>query len=311
MKRFVLLLCLGFGSALDCTGDEIACTSGERCVPYRYLCDSDNDCADGSDESPDLCLAWRNTQCEKGQAQCHANGDDQCISIEAYCHRTQPACDGSLDRRICSIIKNKSLVPLSSIRLPPSNDPGVAYNKSVELGSELRLNLNSTLSHPDCPRFYTRVGGQCLSVFYVGSSSWGEARSFCKHIGGDLLSIQNVNHYVDLVNHLVDNRITSDFWLGGRYEVDDLSWTWLDGTSMPRGTPFWSLRRYDFCNPRNVTLTGTSEVREANNGECYHYTQAPENPPKGFCAAITYDKHFYMSDEDCLADMSPLCVTAV
>lgn len=50
--------------------------------------------------------------------------------------------------------------------------PGVAYNKSVELGSELRLNLNSTLSHPDCPRFYTRVGGQCLSVFYVGSVSF-------------------------------------------------------------------------------------------------------------------------------------------
>ncbi|XP_037785340.1 uncharacterized protein LOC119581090 [Penaeus monodon] len=311
MKTLVLLLCLGFATALDCTGDEILCTSGERCVPYRYLCDSDNDCADGSDEETRLCLAWRNTDCEKGQALCRANGGSECIPIEDYCHRTQPACQGTLDRRICSILEDRKLVPLNTIILPPVNTPGDAYNKSVDLGSELSSKLNDTLSHPNCPRFYTEVGGQCLSLFYVGRSSWGVARAFCKHIGGDLLSIRNVNHYNDLVNHLAKNQITSDFWLGGRYEHDDLSWMWLDGSPMPLGTPFWSLRRYDICNPRNVTVVGTSKVREANHGECYHVTQAPENPPKGFCAAITYENHYYMSDENCLTDMSPICVTSV
>ncbi|XP_042886332.1 low-density lipoprotein receptor-related protein 2-like isoform X2 [Penaeus japonicus] len=311
MKAIVLLLCIGFATALECTGDEVACGSGERCVPYRYICDSDSDCSDASDEDPDLCWAWNNSECERGSAQCLTNGRAECVPIETYCHRTQPACSGSLDRRVCSIIEDKKLVPLASIKFPPDNEPADAYNRSVSLGAELRTNLNNTLSHPDCPDFYTRVGDQCLSVFYVGRSSWGEARAFCKHIGGDLLSIQNANHYIDLVNHLSENQITSDFWLGGRYELDDLSWMWLDGTRMPRGTPFWSLRRYHHCDTRNVTVAGTSQVREANNGECYHYTQAPEDPPRGFCAAITYGKHFYMSDEDCLADMSPLCVTSV
>ncbi|XP_047475476.1 uncharacterized protein LOC125029562 [Penaeus chinensis] len=311
MKTLVLLLCLGFATALDCTSDELSCTSGERCVPYRYLCDNDNDCADGSDEDTGLCLAWKNTDCEKGEALCTTNGNSECIPIENYCQRTQPACKGTLDRRICSILEDKKLVPIDTIRLPPVNTPGDAYNKSVDLGSELRSKLNDTLSHPNCPRFYTEVGGQCLSLFYVGSSTWGEARAFCKHIGGDLLSIRNVNHYIELVNHLVDNQITSDFWLGGRYTQDDLSWLWLDGNAMPLGTPFWTLRRYDICNQRNVTVVGTTKSREANQGECYHYTQAPENPPKGFCVAITYEKHYYMSDEDCLTKMSPICVTSV
>ncbi|XP_042861535.1 uncharacterized protein LOC122246838 [Penaeus japonicus] len=308
MKAIVLLLCIGFTLAIECSEEEVTCENFQRCLPYRYICDLDNDCSDGSDENLELCMAWKNTDCSAGSAMCTTNGRSECVPIETYCYRTQPACNGNLDRRICTILEEKKLQPLSSIRLGSNNEPGDVYNRSVSLGDELLRNLNNTLSHPDCPRFYTRVGGQCLSFFYVGSSSWGEARAFCREIGGDLLSIQSVNHYFDLVNHLVENQITSDFWLGGRYELDDLSWMWLDGTRMPRGTPFWSLRRYDHCDTRNVTVAGTSQVREANNGECYHYTQAPEDPPRGFCAAITYGKHFYMSDEDCMANLSPLCV---
>ncbi|XP_037784724.1 uncharacterized protein LOC119580699 [Penaeus monodon] len=210
--------------------------------------------------------AWKNTDCEKGQARCRANGGSECIPIEDYCHRTQ------------------TRLPRNS---RPSNLLCDAYNKSVDLGSELRSKLNDTLSHPNCPRFYTEVGGQCLSLFYVGRSSWGEARAFCKHIGGDLLSIRNINHYMDLVNHLVENQPAPLILLLFS----------LDGTTS--------------ATRENVTVVGTSKVREANHGECYHVTQAPENPPKGFCAAITYENHYYMSDEDCLTDMSPICVTSV
>merc|ERR1711874_845500 len=34
-----------------CDIDEFACEDGSSCVPFSYICDNENDCADGSDES--------------------------------------------------------------------------------------------------------------------------------------------------------------------------------------------------------------------------------------------------------------------
>ncbi|XP_063615699.1 low-density lipoprotein receptor-related protein 2-like, partial [Penaeus indicus] len=204
MKTLVLLLCLGFATALDCTGDEISCTNGELCIPYQFLCDNDSDCADASDEDPEFCSAWRNRDCRKGQALCRANGASECIPIENYCHRTQPACQGTLDRRICSILGDRKLVPIDTIRLPPVNTPG------------------------NCPSPYIKVGDQCIAFFSTESThtqfTWANARTFCEDSGGHLFIIQNGNQYYNLIWYLVNNKFTSDFWLGGRYELGDLSW---------------------------------------------------------------------------------------
>ena len=37
-----------------CAPGEIRCESG-GCIPTSFLCDDDNDCGDGSDESPSIC----------------------------------------------------------------------------------------------------------------------------------------------------------------------------------------------------------------------------------------------------------------
>lgn len=34
--------------------------------------------------------------------------------------------------------------------------------------------------------------------------------------------------------------VTADFWVGGHYE--NTEWTWLDGSPMEHGSPFWTVR---------------------------------------------------------------------
>lgn len=36
---------------------------------------------------------------------------------------------------------------------------------------EIDARLDATLRHADCPQLFTRVGEQCVSIFYIGNVS--------------------------------------------------------------------------------------------------------------------------------------------
>ncbi|XP_064095671.1 oxidized low-density lipoprotein receptor 1-like [Macrobrachium nipponense] len=178
---------------------------------------------------------------------------------------------------------------------------GTNLNKSMELINRFRSVLRKTMHHGSCPDLYTLVGDQCLSVFYVGSVSWGEARAFCKVLGGDLLTIKNITQFADIVQHLQRLVLPSSFWIGGSVHNDTVGWTWIDGSPMDMGSPFWATRYTPFCIKRNGTTAKSDET-------CYHYYQSPKAVPSGECASISFQHSYYISDEDCLRKMSPLCV---
>ncbi|KAK4324027.1 hypothetical protein Pmani_005314 [Petrolisthes manimaculis] len=138
--------------------------------------------------------------------------------------------------------------------------------------------------------------------------SWGEAGAFCETLGGELITFKNATHYAEVVTHLKEAQLTSDFWIGGRYPNESLGWSWIDDSPMQLGTPYWAVRHTGDCLTRNVTYPELGETREANAGECYNYVQAPRNYLQGRCVSITYNHYYYMSDEDCLSKRSPLCV---
>lgn len=54
---FQYLLLLYFSTESTCGPDKFRCTNGQ-CIPKRYTCDEEADCADGSDELPSSCRKY-------------------------------------------------------------------------------------------------------------------------------------------------------------------------------------------------------------------------------------------------------------
>lgn len=319
LKSLLLLLICCYTALATCPeSDQIHCKNSDRCTRIRYICDGDNDCGDNSDEDSNLCRAWRNSECERNNARCTRNGRSDCITITHYCELEDPPCEGNVDPRLCKMLADMKIQDLNSIVLetttieptvPLSTLPSVHYSAS-ELTEEFKSRLDSTIRHNDCPQLYTKIGEQCISVFFIGNLTWMESRAFCQAIGGDLFTIKpDLSNFLTLLQHLRNNQIMKDFWIGGMYKNESLGWQWVDETDMQVGSPIWAVRYSAECSPRDMMSTVLNITRPANDGYCYHYQQAPADTLVGHCSAVTFEHYYYVSDEDCTTKKSPLCVT--
>ncbi|CAL4193295.1 unnamed protein product, partial [Meganyctiphanes norvegica] len=93
-----------------------------------------------------------------------------------------------------------------------------------------------------------------------------------------------------------DEDLSSDFWLGGRYDMDLNNWCWLDDSPMPSSSPYWAVRYNSKCESRSPS------------SKCFNYIQLPEQHEQGYCAAMNYESYFYISDDKCSLRKSPLCL---
>ncbi|XP_046859032.1 low-density lipoprotein receptor-related protein 1B-like [Xenia sp. Carnegie-2017] len=77
-----------------CSVGQTRCAETDECVPLTYLCDGDSDCADGSDESHDVCAR---RSCASNEWKCLAS--HQCINITAVCNGKYDCLDQSDERQ--------------------------------------------------------------------------------------------------------------------------------------------------------------------------------------------------------------------
>lgn len=253
---FLRLLLLNFCCkiyGLTCESTQILCRT-DKCISIEFICDGDNDCGDRSDEA--FCTEWMNTGCGiRGEAKCMRPGSANCVSMTDYCTASNLPCTGIVDPRICQMLQDGRLQDLSSVVLSTTEaptttttipttttpPPPVATNldKTIIQGQMFVDSLTSTMSHPDCPMLFTRVGQHCFSLFYILKIGWGEAEKFCQTIGGELVSFgNNPEEITDFMKHMRESGQTNDFWTGGRYVNETEGWKWLSGDDSMEGFPF-------------------------------------------------------------------------
>ncbi|XP_037786565.1 LOW QUALITY PROTEIN: uncharacterized protein LOC119582430 [Penaeus monodon] len=305
------LSCLGttWGACKGST--KIECRTKGQCIRMEHVCNGGRDCTDNSDEDPELCKIWKfkMDSCSNSRVSCRGN----CYSFSRFCNKKE--CFGNMHPRVCKMVKAKKFNVAREVELPaysPAPLQMMSMISEVEHIVEQAVNATPAEDPHSCPNLYTRVGDRCLSLFSIAKVPWPEARQFCKSIFGDLVTFGDAQSFADLLRHLAEKALTTDFWIGGRFDSRASAWAWVsdDGTPMPLGSPFWAERYSTRCEPRPPPQIDpfSAPLNATPGAPCSHYLQAPKERAQGWCSAMTHEHHYYITDEECQNAHSPLCV---
>ncbi|XP_050703995.1 uncharacterized protein LOC126989443 [Eriocheir sinensis] len=295
----VFLLVLLHTAEGYCSCGQIECKTGGQCIHQQHVCDETNHCPDGSDEDSKICKWW-----PPRSSNCVTRPQHQRFDYAAGCYTVHQMCTdrvkaATLDRRICKTALQPKLEPQEG-----------GFNTCSEVVDFLSLAVNSTQRKSGCPMLYTRVGNDCLS-FIPAKLSWPEARQFCRSIHGVLWYLKDFAAYSALLAYMKKERLTMDYWIGGRFDLDTNAWSWsFDNSAMPLGSPYWTLKQTESCVLRGPPHTDPfSDPPKASPGSpCYRTEISPENRSLGWCAAMTHENYYFWSDEVCKEVFSPLCI---
>ena len=79
-----------------CSAGQFSCFTSGVCLPWRWTCDSEPDCSDGSDESDSVCSE---RLCDSEEWSCHT--EKQCVPLSWVCDNHKDCSDGS-DETVCT-----------------------------------------------------------------------------------------------------------------------------------------------------------------------------------------------------------------
>ncbi|KAK3879413.1 hypothetical protein Pcinc_016011 [Petrolisthes cinctipes] len=103
-------------------------------------------------------------------------------------------------------------------------------------------------------------------------------REYCQSLysRADLISFTSVTFFGDIIDYIHDRGWPNQvFWVGGTDEGHEGIWSYVDGTLMPMGAPYWAL----------------------NN--CDGIIIQPDGNTQQNCAALDGDSYYYMTDKEC------------
>nr|XP_053644336.1 uncharacterized protein LOC128696937 [Cherax quadricarinatus] len=340
VQTLAALFFINRAAAATCNSQEIECKTGGNCISLINVCNGVKHCTDGSDEDPQICKFWKDDKgrCNQGKFMC----EGACSYLHDLCSR--PTCLDDLDSRVCEIVQSK-ILKLEPEGMNLTAEMAELLGSAVNNTLSSINSLSDTF--PKCPMLYTRVGNLCLAFFSPAKVAWAEARQFCHAIYGDLFSFNQGSTYIQLIDYMkksckhiltcllsITTALTptimvlvqvlwlywmfyhcfstdGDYWIGGRFDLDTINWSWVvDDSPMPMGTPYWAERYNRSCSRRPLPYSDPySDPAKALHGStCYNYVQAPAERVPGWCAAVTYEHFYYISDESCQDARSPLCI---
>ncbi|XP_042239408.1 lithostathine-like [Homarus americanus] len=146
----------------------------------------------------------------------------------------------------------------------------------------------STVGGTSCPSPFNTVGGKCIYADVVNRGTWQEMRELCQGLADrysvpDLVKVDSGDFFVDLIHHIHAYDWQDRYlWIGASDGDHEGVWTWLDGSIVLMGTPFWA------------------------NGGC-NDVQEPQGGTSENCSVLDPYYHMYFNDFNCEAKLNGIC----
>ncbi|ROT65489.1 snaclec 6 [Penaeus vannamei] len=137
-----------------------------------------------------------------------------------------------------------------------------------------------------CSFGFTDINGECLEFHPELLVPWQDAVTYCQNGTQTVLaSVKNADTLRDVYTYILTYGLTGSFWLGASDLELEGDWSWLDGTRVDRGTPFWAIH------------TGL-----------FGWDHEPNGGTDQNCLALDSERLYYFNDADCSSLFHPICM---
>ncbi|MGJ2421398.1 C-type lectin domain-containing protein, partial [Salmonella enterica subsp. enterica serovar Paratyphi A] len=117
--------------------------------------------------------------------------------------------------------------------------------------------------------------------------TWYEARYFCQGFGGDLVVLDSLDSYAEIVKFLNEAKLTTrDYWVGATDEGHEGEWRWVNWAKVMSGTPLWALY---------------------GSGSRYYQEPLSNNNSTQDCGYLDMTRFYYLDDEECTEMKAAIC----
>lgn len=106
----------------------------------------------------------------------------------------------------------------------------------------MAVDSTTTLEPWDCASPFYFIGDRCVFVMPFNKSYWLEMRYLCHDLHAELVVLNNIQFYYDLLHFIRYEGIDEeDYWIGANDTAEEGSWKWVNGDSVEFGSPFWAV----------------------------------------------------------------------
>ncbi|VDP10866.1 unnamed protein product [Soboliphyme baturini] len=146
-----------------CPGDQFECRRNYRCIDEKYVCDSDDDCKDGSDEDNSIDGPCYNHSCSVDQFRCKSN---RCLPKSWVCDGDHDCQDGDDELNCETTGCGHNKFQCKTTKKCILSD--WVCDHEFDCGMNDTSDEHENCEYPTCqPDQYTCFNKQCIPLIYV------------------------------------------------------------------------------------------------------------------------------------------------